>query len=81
MPRVDIIMVSKCNASLSFTLIDIGTDMWKNTNRTHFLWNHASAQQFKYLGVDLEHNFDSMVDNIYSKANRKLDLLKIVHPF
>ena len=42
-----------------------------------------NVESYKYLGVDLEHtlSFDTMVDTMYNKANRKLYSLKNIRPY
>ena len=42
-----------------------------------------NVSRYTYLGVDIDYSltFDSMVDSIYKKANRKLYTLKLIRPY
>ena len=42
-----------------------------------------NVKSYKYLGVDIDYtlSFDAMVDQMYTKANRKLYSLKIIRPY
>ena len=53
----------------------------KNVIVEHQPLNNVS--RYTYLGVDVDHmlSFDSMVDSIYKKANRKLYTLKLIRPY
>ena len=43
----------------------------------------SNVDKYTYLGVDIDYTltFDSMVDSIYKKANRKLYTLKLIRPY
>ena len=45
--------------------------------------NLSNVDSYTYLGVDIDYNlsFDSMIDNMYKKANRKLYSLKLIRPY
>ena len=45
--------------------------------------NLNNVDSYTYLGVDIDYSlsFDTMVDNMYKKANRKLYTLKLIRPY
>ena len=58
-------------------------NLLKDKNVNIALANLHNVTSYKYLGVDLEQAlcFDTMVDTMYNKANRKLYSLKNICPY